>query len=142
MSIPNHHFNSSIRIDYCCSQPTSTDTSSLSSSGNPVNRTELNSEMWEFEERRKCKQSIIVKGTDANDIGSFCQVFGDVTQQLLIDARFVPDYIVRVIGDDASHPVHRVKFFDQDTRNQLLTRANQVKDSDLFKDVDVSTDLT
>ena len=88
-------------------QPTSTNTSSASSSGSPVNRSELYSELWKFEERRKRRQSIIVKGTDANDVGYFCQVFGDVTQNL-IDARVVPDDIVRVSGDDASHPVYRV----------------------------------
>ena len=67
----------------------------------------------EFEERRKRRNSINVKGTDANDVGSFRKVFGDVTQQF-IDAKAVPDDIVRVSGDDDSHPECRLKMFDQD----------------------------
>ena len=64
--------------------------------------------------------------------------------QHLIHSRAFPDDRVRVSGDDASHPAYSVKMFDQNIRNRLLTRANQLKDtqdSDLFKDVYVSRNL-
>ena len=82
-----------------------------------------------------------MKGTNAPDINSFRQFFGDVTEHL-IDSRVEPDDIVRVNADNTSHPIYRVKVMDLDARNRLLTRANLLKDTDDFKDVYVSRDLT
>ena len=109
-------------------------TSSVSSSGRPVNIIELYSELWEFKKRRKRRHSLIVKGTKAPGVTSFRDFFGDVTGHL-IDSTVEPDDIVWVNADHASHPIYRVEKKTTDQRNLL-------KDTDNFKDVYVSRNFT
>ena len=105
-----------------------------------ISREELYSELWEFEERKKRRESLIVRGTNAQNSSDFSRCFEEISTHLTGTA-VVPDEIHR-IGSGSSTPLYRVKIRDSAVRMRLLSSARDLKSSDQFKDVYINRDLT
>ena len=110
----------------------------VATSVEPRTRSELYSELWEFEERRKRRESIIVLGTEVGNVAEFRQVFGNITGHLTGNIANPND--ITCINADRS--IYRVKIADYSTRNNILLKAKELKDSELYKNVYINKDLT
>ena len=67
--------------------------------GSPIqSREELYAELWEFKERRKRKDSFIVRGSGAQNVAGFTEFFADVTEALT-GQRTIPDQTYSKTGE-------------------------------------------
>ena len=106
--------------------------------GAPINRGALFAEMREFEERQRRRESVIVRGLEANTNEEVGHMFGNITTMLI--GRRVPAESLYCI--DRSKCLYRLKVNDKDTRTDLLKRAPGLKDNPNYKNVYISRDLT
>ena len=114
---------------------------SLSNHHNPVpssNRESLFAEFHEYDERKKRRESIIVRGIAAANETEFITTFDKISLAIL--GRSVqPDNIVCI---NHQTNLYRIKIVDNDTRRSILTNAKKLRDTDDFKNVFLSRDLT
>ena len=101
-------------------------------------RTAIREEIREMTERDKRKHSIIIKGLGASTPRDLALKFRRLTSEVM-------DKPVEVSEVTAipNHPqIFRAKILDEDNRNLVLEKAKFLKDTDDYKGVYISRDLT
>ena len=111
---------------------------SPSATSSPVFREQFFTEMREFEERKKRRDCIIVRGSAASTEAEFRSEFSGVTQQILGNP--VNPTSVQCINPDRG--MYRVRIANVQLRDSVLVDAKKLKDSDLYKNVYIARDLT
>ena len=106
--------------------------------GAPMNRGALLGELREFEERQRRRDSVIVRGLEANTNEEVGHMFGNISTMLI--GRRVPAEGLYCI--DRTKRLYRLKISDRDTRAELLKKAPRLKDNPNYRKVFVSRDLT
>ena len=101
-------------------------------------RDSLFAEFHEFDERKKRKESVIVRGIVAANEAEFSTIFGRISS-VILGRSVVPDNIV-CINHQAN--LYRIKISDSDTRRNILMNAKNLKDDNNYKTVYLSRDLT
>ena len=103
-----------------------------------ASRDSLFAEFHEYEERKKRKESVIVRGIVAANETEFTTIFGRIS--LAISGRCIqPDQVVCI---NHQSNLYRIKIADHDTRRSILTNAKKLRDDDNYKNVFLSRDLT
>ena len=110
---------------------------SHSSSGS-ITRDNLYVELREYEERKKRSNSIIIKGTGAQNDSEFSTTFGNICQYLLGGTPAVKD--VFCISRERS--IYRVTFQDKDDKVAIMPLAKNLKDNQDFSRIFINRDLT
>ena len=103
-----------------------------------VSKQDLYTEMWEFEERKKRQNSVIVRGTGCNTIDEFSDKFRLILQFLLQSNPRIAS--THCICPDKK--IFRVTFVDKATKVNLLTAAPNLMSSPDYKRTFISRDLT
>ena len=111
---------------------------SPSATSSPVFREQFFTEMREFEERKKRRDCIIVRGSAASTEAEFRSEFSGVTQQILGNP--VNPTSVQCINPDRG--MYRVRIANVQLRDSVLVDAKNLKDSDLYNNVYIARDLT
>ena len=101
-------------------------------------REQLYAELWEFEERRKRKESLIVRGTGSGPTTEFQQHFSALSSALT----GAPVPVDDVYCISAERSMFRIKIRDSSMRSNLLRKARELKDHNLYSNVYISRDLT
>ena len=105
----------------------------------PINRSELYSELFEFEERKKRGKSIIVKGIEAASNDIFTQSFAQICAFLLPDA---PAPSGEVFCIDRTKNIYRVNLTTREAKMALLANAKNLNGHQMFGNVYLARDLT
>ena len=112
-------------------------------SDNPSNsfsRNDLYSEIREYEERKKRKDSLIVRGTSAKSDAEFAGIFSNIATRVL-DKRVIASVSdVYCIKKDTS--LYRINVSDSAIRQEILTKCKTLKNDPNYKTVYISRDLT
>ena len=104
----------------------------------PVTRKELYSELFEFEERKKRVSSIIVRGTEANNIAEFTTKFKSVHQHLLnVDPQIADIHCI-----SQANKMFGVTYTDKASKVQIMSVAKNLASSAEYRNVFISRDLT
>ena len=113
--------------------------SSSQSSTSPSNfhRESLYAEMREFNERAKCKDSIIVRGSRAVNNDGLRAVLNNIGD-VLLNSSIELDSIFCI---NREHSIYRVEIKSHDIRSRLLAESKKLKDTNLGH-VFISRDLT
>ena len=101
-------------------------------------RESLFTEFHEFEERKKRKESMIVRGIIASNEDEFRAIFGRVTT-VIIGSNCQPDSVVSV---NQQTNMFRIKVSDADLRKNMLSNAKQLKNTANYRNIYISRDLT
>ena len=101
-------------------------------------REELYSELWEFEERRKRRESLIVRGSEVQTVAGFTEFFAGVSEALTGE-RVVPDQIFCV---NQQSSLYRVKINDYRTRSNILDKSRDLRNIDAYRNIYINRDLT
>ena len=101
-------------------------------------RDELYSELWEFEDRKKRRESLIVKGLSCSSDSEFSSKFTAMTQTLTNTA-ITPDSVYCI---DQGRAMYRVKINSFDSRKQILDQAKNLKTLNGYSQVYINRDLT
>ena len=120
------------KIDQQISSPASTTPNPLS------NRKDLFLEMHEFDERKKRKESLIVKGITASNSQEFTHIF-NIVSRTIVDKVVTPDNIFKIPNQTN---MFRIKIQNEELRKEILSNANKLRDNKNYKDVYISRDLT
>ena len=117
-----------------------TNSSQLASTPNNgfATRESLYTEFQEFEERKKRKDSLIVRGIVASNDDEFRAIFGRVSN-IVMDTVLQPDNVYRI---PSQSNMFRIKITDTEARRKILLNAKKLKDHENFKNVYISRDLT
>ena len=107
-------------------------------SANLISRESLYVEMREFEERKKRSNSIIIKGVDAIDNDAFKNVFDEICEELVGEPLVIDD--IFCINRDRN--MYRVKIQNRERKTALLLNAKNLKNSENFSRIFMSSDLT
>ena len=110
------------------------------SSSSPVirSRAELFSELREFDEQKKRRCSLIVKGIQATTDDQFVPVFQNVSQ-VLTGTAVTPDEVYCI---NRENKIYRVKVLDFAARKALVEKSKELKNDQNFSDVYINRDLT
>ena len=92
----------------------------------------------EFEERKKRKESMIVRGIIASNEDEFRTIFGRVTTAI-IGSNCQPDNVVSV---NQQANMFRIKLSDGEARKNILLNAKQLKNTANYRNIYISRDLT
>ena len=103
-----------------------------------ITRDNLYVELREYEERKKRSNSIIVKGTGAQNNTEFSTTFGNVCQYLLGATPVVKD--IFCISSERS--MYRVTFQNKDDKVAIVPLAKNLKDNPEFSRIFINCDLT
>ena len=103
-----------------------------------IKRADLYGEIREIEERRKRMNSIIVRGVEAIDNGSFKATLSRVLQVLIQK----DTETASVFCLNRENKLYRVDIANKDDRLALLSNAKNLKDNSEFSDIYISKDLT
>ena len=101
-------------------------------------RDELYSELWEFEDRKKRRESLIVKGLSCSSDSEFSSKFTAMTQTLT-NTTISPDSVYCI---DQGRAMYRVKINSFDSRKQILDQAKNLKTLNGYSQVYINRDLT
>ena len=110
---------------------------SHSSSGS-ITRDNLYVELREYEEQKKRSNSIIVKGTDAQNDTDFTTTFGNICQYLL-GATLV---VKNVFCISRERSIYRVIFENKDDKVAIIPLAKNLKNNQDFSRIYINRDLT
>ena len=106
---------------------------------NPGNfQGDLYAELWEFEERRKRCESLIVRGSGANSNAEFSQFFAGLSE-VLVGSNVVPDEVVCI---NTENSLYRIKINNGPLRSRFLQRARNLRNHDEYRNVYINKDLT
>ena len=105
---------------------------------NNFNRESLYTEMREFEERKKRREALIVRGVRGNSDIEFTQMFTNLCQTL-VNANVTPDSIYCVNRESG---MFRVAIRDNNLRKDILLNSKRLKDIPEFRQIYISRDLT
>ena len=101
-------------------------------------RAAIREEIREIAERDKRKQSVIIKGLDASTPRDLSLKFKRLTSEVMDRAVEVTE-----VSSIPNHPhIFRAKITDEDSRNFILEKAKSLKDTENYKHVYISRDLT
>ena len=107
--------------------------------GSPIqSREELYAELWEFEERRKRKDSLIVRGSGSQNVAVFTEFFADVSEALT-GQRTIPDQTY-CISQERS--LYRVKISDFKVRSNIMDKSRNLRNIEEYKNIYINRDLT
>ena len=101
-------------------------------------RESLFTEMREFDERKKRRDSIIVKGVKTATDSLFVDAFSNISRTLI--GRDVTASNVYCINRDTG--MYRVTILDSDARRNILSDSKNLKDISEYRQVYISRDLT
>ena len=101
-------------------------------------RDSLFAEFHEFDERKKRKESVIVRGIEAANEAEFITIFGRISS-VVLGRSIAPDNVV-CINHQAN--LYRIKISDSETRRNILINAKKLKENNNYKNVFLSRDLT
>ena len=104
----------------------------------PISRESLFIEFHEFEERKKRKDSIIVRGITASNNEEFKTVFTGVSRELV--GRVITLTDVHCISQQRK--MYRVRIGIKNDRAEILENSKRLKDNPNYKNVFISRDLT
>ena len=90
----------------------------------PIDRKELYSEFYEFEERKKRSKSVIVRGITAQDNSEFSSTFTSVCSYLLPDA---PPLSGDLFCIDREKKIYRVNLSTKEAKIALLENAKKLE---------------
>ena len=107
-------------------------------SSGTLNRGELYTELFEFEERKRRKDSLIIKGTDVRSENAFRTKFAEIST-FVTGAAIVPDEVYCINSDNS---LYRVSVLDKTKRLNLLQNAKKLKDSPNYTGIYLNKDLT
>ena len=102
------------------------------------NRESLFTEMREFDERRKRRESIIVKGFRTTTDPLFVNAFTDISRAL-INRTVTPENVYCINRDTG---MYRVTVSDNEVRRNILSESKRLKDISEYRQVYISRDLT
>ena len=107
---------------------------------NPQNfqREALYTELREFDERKKRRDSLIVRGVDVASETEFVTLFGRVSN--VLTGNSLRPEAVHCINPEVG--LYRVKVPDFKARKALLQNSSKLKEVNDFKDIYISRDLT
>ena len=101
-------------------------------------RTAIREEVRELAERDKRKHSVIIKGLSASTPRDMALKFKRLTSEVMDKAVEVTE-----VTAIPNHPqIFRAKILDDDNRNLVLEKAKYLKDTEDYKGVYISRDLT
>ena len=119
--------------------------SALSSTTGPVNasppleyRTLVREELRELEEQRKRRDSLVIRGLEANSAQAAVKKFETVSEHL-IQHKVTLEDVVRIPSET---DLYRGKIKDDSTRKLILDKAKNLKGSTQFGSVFIRRDLT
>ena len=112
---------------------------SANNSATILDRKELYSELFEFEERKKRSKSIIVRGVEAQSNDEFVANFEQVCNFLAPEAGPPAGQVVCISREKK---LYRVTFSTKDTKQLLVNEAKKLKDHETFSMIYISRDLT
>ena len=101
-------------------------------------RESLYTEMREFEERKKRRESLIIRGVRGNSDIEFSQVFTNICQSL-VNSNVTPDSIYCVNRESG---MFRVAIRDNNLRKDILSNSKRLKDIPEFRQIYISRDFT
>ena len=101
-------------------------------------RESLFTEFHEFEERKKRRESMIVRGIVASNEDEFRSIFGRVTTAI-IGSNCQPDNVISV---NQQANMFRIKLSDGEARKNILLNAKQLKNTANYRNIYISRDLT
>ena len=120
-------------------------TTSLQSHNSSTDRTARNlddetlfTKFYEFEERKKRKTSIVVKGLNALNNAEFTDKFGDVAEAITGE-RVIPCNVYCI---NAERHIYRATITNRDIRINILSGAKNLKDHEHYSGVYINKDLT
>ena len=102
-----------------------------------LEKKDLYTELWEFEERKKRLSSVVVRGISANNNTEFSDQFKAVYRHLLS----TEPSIEAVHCINQQNKMYRVKFTDKSQRVGIMQKARDLKDSE-YRNVYIARDLT
>ena len=110
------------------------------SSGNtsPVVNENLYAELWEFEERKKRRESLIIRGSGAQSNAQLSGIFEDISSEL-VGTRVTPDEIHCINSENS---LYRVKLVNSRVRMNILENSRNLRGSMRFGQVYINRDLT
>ena len=111
----------------------------VSQPNNQIDRKELYSELFEFEERKKRAKSIIVRGVSANDNTQFGDIFTAVCSYLLPN---MPPVSGDVVCIDREKKLYRVELHTREAKIGLLENAKKLAGHHDWGSIYISRDLT
>ena len=103
-----------------------------------TSRDSLFSEFREYEERKKRRESLIVRGIVAANDSEFSRKFGGVSSAI-VGNNVVPESIVCI---NRQNHLYRIKIADDEVRRNILINSKKLKDDNTYKNVYLSKDLT
>ena len=106
---------------------------------NQIDRKELYSELFEFEERKKRAKSIIVRGVSASDNVQFGKIFTAVCSFLLPN---MPPVSGDVVCISREKKLYRVELHTREAKNGLLENAKKLAGHAVWGSIYISRDLT
>ena len=102
------------------------------------NRESLYTEMREFEERKKRRESLIVRGVRGASDEAFLQTFANLSQSL-INSNITPDNIYCINRESG---MFRVSIKDINIRRDILINSKRLKDITEYRQIYIARDLT
>ena len=108
-------------------------------SGTPCSQREsLYAELREFDERKKRRDSLIFKGAKSRNNTEFSNTFAEICSQIT-GSSSDPDEVYCI---NSQSGMYRVKVRDESVRRSILQNASKLKDSQNFKQIYISRDMT
>ena len=95
-------------------------------------------ELWEFDERKKRKESLIVRGTGVGSIDQFRTRFSELST-CLTGSNIIPDEIHCISVENS---LYRVKIRNYSERSNLLQKAKNLNSHDQYRNVYINRDHT
>ena len=132
-----------VRVMTCNPQPAHRQSPSPPVSQPPSSdnlRLTIREEIREMDERQKRKHSQIMKGWKTTTTAQASEFFKQLTQKL-IGSEILPDTI-QLIPNTTNNKMYRIKITDDDSRNQLLANAKNIRNLPDYDSVYISRDLT
>ena len=103
-----------------------------------MNDSDLYVKFFEFEDRKKRKDSIVIRGIQADNNSQFSGTFEQVAEKIIGD-KVTPDTVHCI---DRDRNIFRADIRDRNKRVALLQGAKKLKNDDQFKNVYINKDLT
>ena len=119
-------------------QPNTSSGPSIAGGSAIQSREELYAELWEFEERRKRRDSLIIRGSGAQNIVGFTEFFADVSEALT-GQRVVPDETYCV---NQERSLYRVKISDFKVRSNIIDKSRNLRNIEAYRNIYINRDLT
>ena len=128
----------SSQVQQLSTQRVTPSSSGVSQPASGLSREALYTELFEFEERKKRRASVVIRGTKAKTVNELRSVFSNLCTNLT-GSPYDPDD-VHCINRDTG--MFRVKVADLSVRDELILNAPKLKDLHQYKHIFISRDLT